>query len=243
MANMTLDDLVSQLRAAYGTELRAVVLYGSAAAGEHIPKRSDYNVLVLVDGLPLDRLRAASAATQAWIDAGNPPPLTMTTNEWRGSADIFPMEYADILERHRVLYGEPPFEGMAVRPADLRLEVEQQAMGKLLQLRAGVLAAGADSKRQTELLERSLSTIMVIFRGALRLLGERPPTDYVALVGAVAARAGFDAAPVARVVRHVRGEERLDAKAAAPALADYLAAMEQLVAFLDRYKATSAERR
>jgi predicted nucleotidyltransferase len=32
---MTLDDLVSQLRAAYGEALRAVVLYGSAAAGDH----------------------------------------------------------------------------------------------------------------------------------------------------------------------------------------------------------------
>ena len=35
MAQMTLDELVSQLRAAYGAALRSVVLYGSAAAGEH----------------------------------------------------------------------------------------------------------------------------------------------------------------------------------------------------------------
>ena len=242
MATMTLDELVSQLRAAYGGELRAVVLYGSAAAGEHIPKRSDYNVLVLVDALPLESLRAASAVTRAWIAAGNPPPLTMTTSEWRGSADIFPMEYADILERHRVLHGDPPFEGMSVRPADLRLEVEQQAMGKLLQLRAGVLAAGADSQRQLDLLERSLSTIMIVFRGALRLLGERPPADYPSLTRTLAARAGFDAAPVERVVRHVRGEERLDAKSAGPVLGGYLAAMEQLVGFLDRYAAASAGR-
>ena len=33
---MTLDELVTQLRAAYGTPLRSVVLYGSAVAGEHI---------------------------------------------------------------------------------------------------------------------------------------------------------------------------------------------------------------
>ncbi|HET9010865.1 MAG TPA: nucleotidyltransferase domain-containing protein [Gemmatimonadaceae bacterium] len=242
MATMTLDDLVSQLRAAYGADLRAVVLYGSAAAGEHVPKRSDYNVLVLVQALPLERLRAAAAVTQAWIGAGNPPPMTMTTDEWRGSADIFPMEYADILDRHRVLYGEPPFEGMQVRPADLRLQVEQQAMGKLLQLRAGVLAAGADSKQQVDLLERSLSTIMVIFRGVLRLLGERPPADYPSLTREVAARAGFDAEPVARVVRHVRGEERLDGKSAGAALGAYLGAMEQLVQFLDRYTAASTAR-
>src|SRR5512132_2774372 len=135
MATMTLDELVTQLRAAYGADLRAAVLYGSAAAGEHIPNRSDYNVLVVVDSLPLERLRAAAAVTQAWIGAGNPPPLTMTSREWLGSSDIFPMEYADILERHRVLAGALPTEGVVVRAADLRLQVEHEAMGKLLKLR------------------------------------------------------------------------------------------------------------
>src|SRR3954470_4603523 len=123
MAKMTLDDLVSQLRAALDAELRAVVLYGSAAAGEHLPKKSDYNVLVLVDSLAADRLRAASAAVRAWTDSGNPAPLTLTLDEWRGSADVFPMEYADILERHKVLFGTLPTD-IRVAPADLRLQLE-----------------------------------------------------------------------------------------------------------------------
>src|SRR5882762_6676312 len=111
MARMTLDELVSQLRGAYGGALRSVVLYGSAARGEHTAKRSGYNVLVIVDALDAARLSAASAASRAWTEAGNPAPLTLTTSEWRGSADIFPMEYADILERHKVLHGDPPFDG------------------------------------------------------------------------------------------------------------------------------------
>src|SRR5262245_33180384 len=139
MARMTLDELVSQLRAAYGNALRWVVLYGSAAAGEYDPKRSDYNVLVVVDSLDATKLAAASAASRAWAEAGNPAPLTMTTSEWRGSSDIFPMEYADVLERHRVLHGEAPFEGIQVDLRDLRLQLEQEAMGKLIKLRQGVL--------------------------------------------------------------------------------------------------------
>src|SRR6478735_6289111 len=145
MARMTLDELVGQLRAAYGSALRSVVLYGSAAAGEHIAKRSDYNVLVIVDALDAKHIAAASAAARAWAEAGNPAPLTLTHHEWRGSSDIFPMEYADILERHRVLYGDPPFDGIKVTPSDLRLQVEQQTMGKLLQLRQATMGAGGDS--------------------------------------------------------------------------------------------------
>ena len=237
MAKMTLEELVAQLEKAYGTDLRAVVLFGSAAAGEMIPKRSDYNVLVIVDRLGVAQLRAAAAATRAWDDAGNSPPLTLTTDEWRRSADIFPMEYADILERHRVLYGEPPFAGIEVSPGDLRLELEQQAMGKLLQLRRGVLDAGNDGRRRRELLEASLSTMMVLFRAVLRLHGESPSTDYAALSEAVARRAGLDAEPFLRVVRHVRGQVKLEAKEAGEVLPAYLAGVERLVAHLDRFDA------
>ena len=235
MAAMTLDALVGQLTQAYGTNLETVVLYGSAAAGEHLAKRSDYNVLVIVKTLGLDQLRAASAVARAWHAAGNPPPMTMTEAEWRRSADIFPMEYADILERHRVLHGTPPFDGVKVSPRHLRLELEQQAMGKLLHLRQGVLASGGDARLQLELLESSLSTFMIIFRATARLHGESPSTDYEALSEATARRAGFDAAPFVRVARHVRGTSKLAIAEVPAVLAGYVAGVEQLVMHLDRY--------
>src|SRR5215217_3271134 len=222
MARMTLDELVSQLRAAYGTALRSIVLYGSAAAGEHIAKRSDYNVLVIVDALDPTRLAAASAASRAWADSGNPAPLTLTMTEWRGSADIFPMEYADILERHRVLFGDPPFDGIRVDLKDLRLQLEQEAMGKLIRLRQGILASGNEGERQLELLAASLSAIMIIFRAFLRLHGEVPPKDNISLAETVAKRAGFDASPFVRVVKHVRGESAMKPTDASAALGGYL---------------------
>src|SRR5258706_11557984 len=98
---MKLEELVSQLQLAYGDGLRSVVLFGSAVAGEHNPKSSDYNVLVIVDSLPLPRLRAVAAGSKAWAEDGNPPPMTFTASEWKSSSDLFSMQYADILERHR----------------------------------------------------------------------------------------------------------------------------------------------
>lgn len=230
---MTLDEMVSQLKLAYDSSLRSVVLYGSAVAGEHIAKKSDYNVLVVVDAITVESLRKAAAIAKAWASDGNPPPMTFTTAEWKSSSDIFPMEYADILERHRVLYGEAPFEGISVSPADLRLQVEYQAMGKLLQLRQGVMAAGGDTKNQIVLLEDSLSTMMVIFRAIARLNGESAPQDYEALATAVATKAGFSADPFVRVVRHVRGGEKLRGEDTVSILEGYLAGMERLVAYLD----------
>jgi hypothetical protein len=235
MAKMTPEELVEQLRRAYGPELRSVVLYGSAAAGEHIPKRSDYNVLVLVDALSLDRLSAAASVARAWSEGGNPAPMTLTVSEWQGSADIFAMEYADILERHKILYGDSPFDGIRVDPRDLRLQLEHEAMGKLLRLRQGILASGGDSRLEAELLAASLSTIMVIFRSVARLQGETPSKDNLALAQSVARQAGFDAAPFERVVRHVRGEQTIAAGEVRGVVAGYLAGVEKLVAHLDRF--------
>jgi hypothetical protein len=235
MATMTLDELVVQLRAAYGDHLVAVVLYGSAAAGEHIPKLSDYNVLLLLDAIDGARLAAASSVANAWRDAGNPPPMTMTVREWRNSADVFPMEYADILDRHKVLYGTPPFDGIVVSPENLRLQLEQQVMGKLLQLRQGVLLAGTNGKRQAELIEASLSTMMVLFRATLRLHGERPGDDNVALAERVGALTGLDPAPYVRAARHLRREQTLAAGDAVGVSASYLAGIERLRDHLDGF--------
>ena len=233
---MQLDELVRQLQLAYGGGLRSVVLFGSAVAGEHNPKKSDYNVLVIVDSLPLERLRAVAAVSKAWAEDGNPPPMTFTTSEWKSSSDTFPMKYADILEPHRVLFGEPPFNGIRVSPSDLRLQVEHQTMGKLLQLRQAVMGAGGDNRLQLEVLEKSLSTLMVVFRGVSRLFGHAPSQDYEELTRSLAQRAGFSPEPFVRVIRHVRGTEKIPRENAADILEGYLAAMERLVGYLNEYK-------
>ena len=233
---MKLDELVRQLQLAYSDALRSVVLFGSAVAGEHRPKKSDYNVLVIVDALPLDRLRAVAAVSKAWAEDGNPPPMTFTTKEWKSSADIFPMEYADILERHKVLYGNLPVDGVRVDPGDLRLQVEHQTMGKLLQLRQAIMGAGGDTTQQLEVLDKSLSMLMVIFRGIVRLHGQVPSQDYEALTRSVAERAGFAPEAFLRVIRHARGTEKLPNDKALVILEEYLAAMERLVAYLDEFR-------
>jgi predicted nucleotidyltransferase len=237
---MTLEELVTQLRSAYGAHLSTVVLYGSGASGEYVKGKSDYNVLVLLDRIDAATLAAASAVARAWREAGNPPPMTMTVDEWRRSGDVFPMEYADILQRNRVLYGTPPFDGITISRDYLRLQLEQQVMGKLLQLRQGALLAGTDGKRQIELISASLSTIMVLFRATLRLKGEEPPTDNASVADRVATLAGFNAAPFVRAVRHQRDEQKLDASDAGAVLAQYLSGVERLDAYLDTF--TTQER-
>jgi hypothetical protein len=230
---ITLDEFVSQLRGVYGDDLKSVVLYGSAVGGEHIKKKSDYNILVVVETLPLERLQAASNVTRAWRNAGNPPPMTFTQQEWNTTADVFPMEYTDIQLRHQVLYGSDPFAQVEIDWGDLRMQVEREAMGKVLRLRQGAMLAGKDEKDQLELLTASLSALMVILRGVLQLHGVTPPQNYAELVRDASERVGFDPAPFYDVIHHVRGERALSKDRTNAVLAGYIRGMEAVAAHVD----------
>lgn len=235
--SMTLEELVKQLTQVYGNGLRSVVLYGSSASGEHIEGKSDQNVLVIVDRIDRSHLQKLSQTSRAWADSGNPPPLTLTQAEWKGSADIFPMEYADILERHRVLSGVAPFEGISVSPKDLRLQAEREAMATLLKLRTGVMSAGSDTKRQTTLMADSLSALMVVFRAVMRLSGAVPPREYRSVAASVAKLANFDVEPLNRVIALARDGRSIAETDTASTLDAYVGALEALVKYLDAYSA------
>ena len=238
---MTLDDLVAQLRQAHGTALQAVVLYGSAATAENTDGHTDTNVMLIASEIRASQLHALGQTMRAWQEAGNPPVLELTTDEWLSCADIFPIEYADIFERHRVVHGTLPLEGVRVRMADLRLQVEQEAMGKLLRLRRSIAVAGTDAARQQELLKASIGTLLVIFRSVLRLQGVVPPRDSGQVIDQVAARCSFDASSF-RAALTLRTGGRLDTAATEQTLDRYLDGMTAVVSWLDDFTPTDAAR-
>lgn len=241
MARMTLEELVRQLGLVYGEGLRCVALYGSAARGEQVAKRSDLNVLVLVDEVGMSHLRREASVARAWTDAGNPPPLTLTVEEWHGAADIYPMEYADILAHHKVMHGRLPLDGMRVEPHHLRLQLEHEARSKLLRLRHAVLSSGAEPRALSRLLEDSSSTMLVLLRSALRLAGEEPPADSLAMLDRVQARMGLDVDVFRRVVRHARGEARVEGEAAVNVTDAYLGGVAALARWVDAHTPSGQE--
>ena len=83
----TLDQLVLKLKQALGQELVSVILYGSAASGDHQEKFSDYNVLCVLNRLTRTELAASETVFRWWRDQGNPTPLLLTSNEVETSTD------------------------------------------------------------------------------------------------------------------------------------------------------------
>lgn len=231
------ETFAGEVASLYGEELISVVLYGSAARGDFHEGVSDLNVLVLLREVDPAALRRGSSLARRWTEAGNQPPLLLGVEEWRRSADVFPIETADIQAGHRVLRGTDPFDGVRIDPEHLRLQCEHELKGKQITLRERYLLSADRPDELGQLFHGSVSTFLVLFRTVLRLAGEPVPTAPGEVVGAVARRAGFDPEPLLRVLEARHAGTPLRPAADDPIATGYLEAVARVVEWVDGFRA------
>jgi len=189
-----LEELVQKIKAAAADNLKAVILYGSAATEEFHTKHSDLNILCLVEQADAAHLEALHGPVEWWIRRGQRPPLVFTLDELRRSADIFTIELLDMKSRHRILYGENVLAEISVPLHNHANQVERELRTDWLRLRQAILAAPKKSKVYLELMISSFSAFAALFRHALIALGEAPAETKREAIDRIAQFAGADPA-------------------------------------------------
>jgi predicted nucleotidyltransferase len=224
---MTPEQLAEQLGQQFLDELRTVVLYGSAAAGDFLPGVSNYNLLLLIEPLTSRELERLEPTIAAWSRAGNAPPLVFTPAELAASVDAFPIELLDIQQSRRVLWGEDLLAELRIEREHLRLQIERELTGKLLSLRSQYLLTGGKPKAVGDLMLRSLSTILVLLRAVLRLHQDQVPARKLDAMRELRKHLEFDIAPFEELFA---ARQRGVRPAAVPvSFGDYLRSIEQVV--------------
>ena len=229
-----LTELIGKLRKAHGERLVSVVLYGSAAAGDHHADFSDINILCVLSEITPRELAAGEDIFRWWREKGSPSPLLLTEHELATCADCFAIEFHDIQRQHRLLYGKDVITPLIIEDGFYRAQVEHDLRAKLLRVRqkAGGMLSNPDLLRR--MLLDSVSTFCVLFRHALILRG----VDAPALKRDVIERArevfGIDAGPFERLL-DVR-EGRLKPREVDPVslLAPYLKEISQVIDAVDQ---------
>ncbi len=229
-----LKELVERVQKAYGDRLVSVILYGSAAVGDHHGRFSDINILCVLDEVTARELEDSAELFHWWQGHGNPPPLLFGREEFRNSSDCFPMEYRDIRERHRVLYGEDAIAGVEVDTSFYRAQVEHEFRAKLLRLREKAGAAMGQKDLLVGLMADSLSTFCVLFRHALLLHGEPAAFEKRAVVGQAAARFGIDPAPFEKLLELREKKVKARDVAGRAVFEQYLKQIQVVVDAVDR---------
>ena len=228
------EDFVSEAAKALGENLRSVILYGSAAGGEFLPGRSDVNLLVVLKDAGPEALSKIAPAVRRAV-AGDVLPVVLSESDLLRSADVFAIEHADLAERRVVIYGEDILAGVEVRPEDLRRQLEFEARSKLIRLRQAYMRDVGSPRGLLELAGRSLSSLLPLFKAALRLVGREVPGTRRELLEAACEAFSLDREALLWALRALRGEaKRAEASSMFPG---YLRAVEGFVKFLDAWKA------
>ncbi|MDQ2920369.1 MAG: nucleotidyltransferase domain-containing protein [Acidobacteriota bacterium] len=194
-----LNGLLRDLHETHGSNLASVVLYGSAAAGDNIELRSDYNLLITLNRITPEDLRQAQAPMREWQRLGHPLPVYFTTEELSDAADVFPIEFNQMANARVVLYGRDPFEFIKFSNANLRHQTEYELRSKLIQLRRMYIPASVSREKLCDLMSDSLASFAALFRAVLVLYGEEAPVAKPDCVRATARRFGLDPEPFEKI--------------------------------------------
>lgn len=167
-------EFVNKLLANLDDNVCSILVYGSAAGGHYNPGVSNINIAVIVRNLDFSVLNQSLALVKWGRKYKMATPLFFTKDYILSSLDVFPVEFTEIKEQHKVIFGEDVFEDLDIPVKDLRLLCEQQVKGKLLHLRQAYLDIGSNPSILKKLLLSTLNDLIPVFRQLIILKGQRP---------------------------------------------------------------------
>ena len=229
-----LQQLVEKLQKTFGERLISVVLYGSAAVGDHHARFSDYNILCVLSRVTPLELGEAQPVFHWWRGRGNPSPLLLSEDELRHSTDCFAIEFHDIKERHRLLAGRDVLSTLELDDSFYRAELEHELRAKLLRLRQKAAGVLSDKDLLRRLLADSLSTFCVLFRHALLLAGVEAKFPKREVIEQARQRFGLDPAPFLALLDLREGRCKPRQVDPVPLFARYLEQIQIVVDAVDR---------
>ncbi len=218
-ARHALDRLAADLARVLGDRFVALVATGPASS------------VAFATSLGAGDVEAFGAIDETWHRDDLETPLLMTVEEFRRSLDAFPLEYQALLDHHVVIAGRPPLDGVRVEMGHLRRACEVQAKGHLIHLRQGWVQAAGHQNRLARLIGQSAASLRVVLTNVARL-SAGGDGEGAALRGA--ALAGLNSSLVSSVL--AVEEDPALAAPLVPRLPEYLAAAEQLWAFVDGWQ-------
>lgn len=162
-----LDNFIEELKMKLGDNLVSVIAFGSKANVEDA--KNNLNLMIVTNSLNAENLYEISKPVQKWVKAKNPVPVIMNRDEWYSSFDVYALEYSDIKDNYRIIYGEDLVPSIPVNKYFLRLQCESELKSLLLKYKNNFLLNIKSDREMKKVLDHVIKTLLVIFRAVLRL--------------------------------------------------------------------------
>ncbi len=164
---------VNLIKENFKDNLLSVILYGSILGENFIKGVSDINLLIILKEADSNQITDFGKTAFKTIQRYNITPLILTRDEFINSADVFPLEYMDIKERNRVIYGIDETQNLELTGKNLRHQVEAGLRGSLIRLRQIMVASRGKDSVLKGFFKIWIGPLLSMFRGLIRLKGEK----------------------------------------------------------------------
>jgi predicted nucleotidyltransferase len=224
-----LEAFVQASRAALGDDLRALVLYGSAAE-QRLRATSDVNLIVVLaafDPAKLDGLREPLRTAHAAIRLS---PMFLLEREVSPAMEAFAVKFADVLRRRRLLYGRDPFADLRPSRAAEIAQLRQVLLNLALRLRQQYMLRSLREEQAALLVAETAGPLRSCAAALAELGGHPAPSAREALADVGGARFS----DVVTALSRARETGLLPAGAAAPTLLGLLELIETLQRQVER---------
>jgi len=218
-----IDKLRRDLEVVLGPRLLALIVYEAHGALVH--------TLVVTERLDSEDLARLAPLAAGWEKAGLALPLFFGQSELARSLDAFPLEFAQILARYRVVAGNDLLAGMSVQKDDLRRACEAQVKSHLVHLREGYLQAAGKRPEIARLVTASTVPLRALLVNIARLHG----VHTVASDELSAFLEGRLQLPAAGLRPVLALSDKAGGVEAASLFPGYVAAMERLAQLVDEW--------
>ena len=227
-----LGDIAGKLRALYGERLISVILYGSAASGESSRGRSNVNLLIVLSSTDIKMLERSSRLIKSY-GFRDISPVFFTESFIKTSADVFPIEFLDMKENYRVIYGHDVLKDLRVDTKNLRFQCEHELKSKLINIKK-VYPRLAGARDIQELLFKSCTSVAHILRNVLRLTGHKPPYIKKDVLNEAGSVMGLDISAMTRILEAKNASRAIPANEAGALLGKFTAELENIADAVDK---------
>ncbi len=175
-----LDKLVESLKSSLSDNLVSIIAFGSQA--NVLDAKLNLNLMIITNSLEAENLYEISKPVKNWVKQKNPIPVIMTKDEWYSSFDVYALEYSDMKDNYRVIYGEDLVSHVSINKYFLRLQCESELKNLLLKYKNNFLMNVKSDREMKKLLNNVIKTLVVIFRSILRLHDRAVPYRAVDII-------------------------------------------------------------
>jgi len=228
-----IKEFTADINELFAQEAEAIILFGSAATEEYIPKKSDVNFLVCLTEQGIERIDSVEKKVKNWQKKSISLPLFLTQSYIQASLDSFPIEFFNMSQTYQVIQGKDILKDLKFNKKDIRLQCERELKGKLLSLREGFILTRGKKKKMSQLINESMVTFTSIFKALLFLKDSEVPVKKSDVILSMCRDFDLDESVFSVLLAHRNNSVKVDKEQLNDIIKKYIKEIRQLSQVVD----------